>query len=171
MKVFYSILQAKTPSEILIGSRLEDSNDMLLGSSTESPRAVYRIPNPYFDIFVISSEFGGGKPIAVELLETVMVVCFDGNYTLINMRERKVSRSRPLEGVFYEIIDIESDTSILIVHELGLIKVASNGDELWSRLTDIVESVRLFDDCTIAVKLYENSREFLYDSKTGKDVV
>lgn len=170
MNYFTSILTKISPTELRDHVKIRNSPYIFVGVDAEAARTVYNIVLPSYTIVVASSEFGGGKPVAAELHSKNILVCFDATYNIIDPQSKIICKTRRLEGVFYELKMIEDRKAILLIHELGVIKLDAMGKELWSKTTDIIESVDVKEDGSIRVKLLDKSSDKLYDPITGREI-
>jgi hypothetical protein len=119
---------------------------LVVGKAAESPRRFYSCVvesvRGSVEVGVISSDHGVA-PAAVALDEArVLVVGRDTCLTWVNLDRAEYDRARPLGGVFYEFIPV-SDDEVVVLHELGVLRVDSRGGEAWRVDTDVIE------DCVV----------------------
>lgn len=120
-----------------------EARKLIVGQGAEAPRAYYSfsVASSYgsAEIGIISSGFGT-DPAAV-LLEggQRMLVGHDRWLTWIDMKELAVISSQRLGGVFFKFLPLDGDDDIVVLHELGVLRVDAYGAVKWSIDTDVVE--------------------------------
>ena len=68
-----------------------------------------------------------------------MLVGHDSSLTWIGMEPLTIVSSRRLYGVFYEFFPMERDDEIVVIHEIGVLRVDASGGVKSSVDTDIVQ--------------------------------
>jgi hypothetical protein len=143
------VVQLLTPTAWESRSALQahlDASDrptLLLGQKAEAPSAYYSFlatsSHGRGDVGLISSGLGSG-PAAVFLDQgRRMLVGHDTWLTWVGMEPLTIVSSRRLGGVFYEFLPMERDDEIIILHELGALRVDVNGGVKWTVRTEIVQ--------------------------------
>ena len=119
---------------------------LLVGQKAEAPCAYYSFSatssHGRANIGLISSGLGIG-PVAVFLhQERRMLVGHDTWLTWISMEPLTIASSRCLYGVFYEFLPIERDDEIVVIHQIGALRVDVSGQVKWSVDTEIIQGWR-----------------------------
>jgi hypothetical protein len=131
-------------SELLAMLATEKSRSVLLGRSAEAPRAFYcfsvDLDDGRREIAVVSSGLGS-IPAAVLLPRRRLLVAHDLTLTWIDLQAMQIEGSQSLGGVFAEFISVYRDDEVVVLHELGVLRVTADGRVVWSVDTDIVEDV------------------------------
>ena len=81
--------------------------------------------------FVAAVAMGGGCHL---------VVGHDTWGTVIELRGPSVARCLRLSGVFYEFVHVEHDSEMVVLHELGAVRIDERGRVRWTAETGVVES-------------------------------
>lgn len=68
-----------------------------------------------------------------------MLVGHDTWLTWIDMEPLTIISSRRLYGVFYEFFPMERDDNIVVIHEIGVLRVDASGGVKWSVDTEIIQ--------------------------------
>lgn len=68
-----------------------------------------------------------------------MLVGHDASLTWIGMEPLTIVSSRRLYGVFYEFLPIQRDDEIVVIHEIGMLRVDASGGIKWSVSTEIIQ--------------------------------
>jgi len=116
---------------------------IVLGLNAEAPRAYYSfpiaLPNGGAEIGIISS--GLGTDVAAVLLDggKRLLVGHDTFVTWIDVHALAVVATQTLGGAFYEFLPLDREDEIVILHELGALRVDAHGVVQWSVDSDIVE--------------------------------
>jgi hypothetical protein len=144
---------------------------MLLGEHAEAPRKFYSIAidrnGMRACVGIISSHFGIG-PVAACLDERIVMVGYDNFVTAIDPAEAAEVFSLRLWGPFYCFIASDRRDAVVVVHEVGLLKLSQGGETLWSVDTDdIVEAAQPRDDHSV-VKIWGNAEPMLISVGSGQ---
>jgi hypothetical protein len=75
--------------------------------------------------------------------------------------------SRRLGGAFFEFLLGASDDEVVVLHELGAVRVNAYGTVKWSVDTDVVEDWRTDADGNLLLKLMDSS-ELVLSLASGK---
>lgn len=117
---------------------------LLLGQGTEAPRNYYSFSvTSGAEIGVISSGLGT-EPAAVLLQrEQRALVGYDTWVVAIMSDTLAVVATLRLGGVFYEFLPIDSNDEVVLVHEIGVLRIDGSGAVKWSVDSGIVSGCRL----------------------------
>jgi hypothetical protein len=117
---------------------------LVVGNETEAPRAFYSFSVNSdcgrIEVGVITSGLGAGAAATLLDRGQRLLVGHDTRMTWIDTKTLTVISSRPLGGVFYEFLPLDCEDEIVLIHELGLLRVNANGVVKWSVDTGVVES-------------------------------
>lgn len=82
----------------------------------------------------------GTDPIAL-LFESgrCALVGYDTWLSWIDVSSANVVSTRALSGVFYKFVEVPQADEIVVIHEIGVVRVDANGAVKWSVDTDIIE--------------------------------
>lgn len=142
-----SVRRWESKSALLAHLEASEARTLVIGFDAEAPRAYYSFSvasgHAEIEIGVIASGLGS-EPAAVVLDKDRRVLLgHDTSITWIDLEPLAVASSRRLGGVFFEFLPVDSDDEIVILHELGALRVDANGAVKWSVDTDIVEDSRI----------------------------
>lgn len=133
----------ESKSVLLAHLAASEARTLLVGLAAEAPRA--------YDSFSVASSQGpaqigvmssglGADPAAVLLdSDRRLLVGHDALVTWIDLEPLSVASSRRLGGVFFEFLPVDRDDEIVVLHELGALRVDASGSVRWSIDTDVVE--------------------------------
>ena len=116
---------------------------VVVGRETEAPRKFYAVTFAELQVPIgLVLDFHGIEPI-VRRLRTSGAVLIGHDHSVTGLSlSGDVKFNVPLEGVFFEFIDCENDR-VIVIHELGAIKLDSSGNCEWKVLTDIVKHFQI----------------------------
>lgn len=116
---------------------------VFVGTNAEAPRKFYSFQVQshveLWETAIISSGLGTMPKLALLDNDRKIVVGHDTWVTWIDTKDKNILSSQRIEGVFYEFIRVKKDDEIIVLHELGALRVDSNGRKIWTIDTDIVE--------------------------------
>ncbi len=130
---------------------------LLLGQGSEAPRNYYSLSaSTSAEIGVISSDLGA-NPAAI-LLEhgQRMLVGQDTWVTAIMIDTLAVSTFR-LGGVFNEFLPIGRDDEVVVVHEIGALRIDGSGAVKWSVDSDIVSVWRIDEEGNLVMTMMDGA--------------
>lgn len=109
---------------------------LLLGEDSEAPRAYYSFSaastRGSVEIGIVSSDLGA-KPIAILLgQEEYMLVCHDFWLRSVEMSRPAVIKRQRLGGLAFEFLPVEGDDEIIVLHEIGMLRVSRKAEVKWS---------------------------------------
>jgi hypothetical protein len=116
---------------------------LVIGLDAEAPRtyASFSIATNHGqgELGVISS--GLGTDVAAVLMHDGRraLVGHDTWLTWIDVQALTLVTSQRLGGVFFEFLPVDGDAEIVVLHELGALRVDASGAVKWSVDTDVVE--------------------------------
>lgn len=120
---------------------------ILIGIDAEAPRDFYSCvissESNVVEIGIVSSGLGITPRIITLYNEEIAFVGHDTWLTAINVSNLRLIFKKKLNGVFYEFVPINSDDEVIVLHELGAIRIDGVGKEKWAVNTDIVETYAL----------------------------
>jgi hypothetical protein len=125
------------------------ARSLIIGLDAESPRA-------FFSTSVGSGAGAGevglilswhGIDPAVVTLDggRRLLAGHDDRITWIDSEALRIVSSRRLGGVFSEFLSVGRHDEIVVLHELGALRVNASGSLAWSVETDVVENFRIDD--------------------------
>jgi hypothetical protein len=134
-------------SELLAHLRTRGPRALVVGNDVESPREYascsFVSPMGRVEVGVISSGLGA-RPAAIALQRgRGILVGHDSWVSWIDCADVTVTSSCRLGGVFYEFVPVADDDHVVVLHELGVLRVNSGGSVIWSVDTDVVEDSHL----------------------------
>ena len=120
-------------AELLARLGESGAQTLLVGEDVEAPRRFWSFlvgsgPNAV-EIGVISSGHGMA-PAVIELDHgLVAIIGHDFSLTWVDLSRPAVTSSRAIGGVFYEFLPVESGDEVIILHELGALRVHFEGGD------------------------------------------
>jgi hypothetical protein len=138
-----SIRSWESRSALLEHLKASKARTLMVGLNAEAPRAYYSFSltssQGPAEVGIISSGLGI-NPAAILLDKGGRVlVGHDTWVTWIDVGTLAVTSSRRLGGVFFEFLSVERDDEMVVLHELGALRVDASGSAKWSVDTDVVE--------------------------------
>jgi hypothetical protein len=136
-----------------------EGTTVLLGTDAESPRRFYAMIPGGRDIPLVGiiASGHGVKPGMARLANgTTILVGHDCKVTALDSKSGQVMFVLPLNGVFYEFIDYEEDSEI-VIHELGALKIDAGANRHWSLDTDVVEDFEVTKDGRLKLRTMDNA--------------
>jgi hypothetical protein len=126
---------------------LQDVNGVtaLIGLDAEAPRKFYAYlaTETVVKAIGIICSFHGIKPALIFCAhDGTFLVGHDSKITAINSFNGQQKFSLPLNGVFFEFVSCDND-GVVIVHELGALKIDGSGKSHWNVNTDVIENFNL----------------------------
>jgi len=116
---------------------------LVVGGKSEAPRAYYSFSVASSlgqgEIGVISSRLGADAAAVLMDNGRRVLVGHDTWITWVDVETLAVVTSRRLGGVFFDVLPVDHDEEIVVLHELGALRVDVNGAVNWSVDTDVVE--------------------------------
>jgi hypothetical protein len=118
---------------------------LILGTDAESPRKFYSIlVTDVFCIGIIASHFGIKPSILISDDSHVVFVGHDCVVSIVEASRAEIESVIALEGVFFEFANIHEEPNALIVlHELGALKISTAGIPIWSYSDGIIEDYHM----------------------------
>jgi hypothetical protein len=153
--------------------RLED-RVLLVGASAPSPTRFYSCS---LETGVGTTELGilssnlGPKPTVLQLdRDAVALVGHDVWITWVNVAERTVLTDLLLGGAFYEFQPVDRRDEVLVLHELGALRIDARGREIWRIDTDVVEDFRVDVSGNLILSTMDRSSPMAVSTKSGARV-
>jgi len=142
-----SVLTPRTwesKSSLLAHLDTREPRNLVVGLDAEAPRAYYSFSiatnHGRGEVGVISSALG--TDVAAVLMEggRRVLVGHDRWITWVDVQMLAVISSQRLGGAFFEFLPVEGDDEIVVLYELGALRVDASGSVKWSVDSDIVEN-------------------------------
>ena len=120
-----------------------DARTLVVGLDTEAPRAYHSffVASDYGkrEVGVITSGLGVDAAAVVIDGGRRVLVGHDAWVTCVDVEALAVLTRQRLGGVFFDFVAVDGDEEIVIIHELGALRVDGDGAVKWSVDTDVVE--------------------------------
>jgi hypothetical protein len=149
--------------------------DIIIGADAEAPNKYYSLSfqnnEDNLAIGIISSGFGINPEAILSDNGITLFIGHDANVTGIDLVNKITFFNRMLNGVFFKFLS--QPDGIIIIHELGVLKINFQGIELWSIDLDIVGKYFIDADEKLRVQIIEDNSIIIIDLKSGnwgKDV-
>lgn len=116
---------------------------VVVGLDAEAPQLycsfIVGTGDPGWEIGVIAS--GHGVDVAAVLLDEGrrFLLGHDTSLTWIDLESFALIASQPLGGVFYRFFPADRSDDVIVIHELGALRVDASGTVQWSVDSDVVE--------------------------------
>jgi len=118
------------------------TTSIVLGQNAESPRRFYSLlleQEKETTTVVVWSSGLGSKPSIAVFPDECALVGHDTWLTSLDLKGRTEIRSRRLGGVFYEFLPLHREHEVLVIHELGVMRVDLGGSVIWAVDTEVIE--------------------------------
>lgn len=148
-----------------------EARALVVGEAAESPRRFYSCVvesgRGSTEVGVISSDLGAA-PAAVALEQgRVLLVGHDAWLTWVNLDRRACERVRRLSGVFFEFIPV-SDDEVVVLHELGVMRIDSKGGSAWNVDTEVIEDYRVDASGDLVLSIMDTDSPVVVGIESGK---
>lgn len=147
-------------------------NQLLVGENSEAPRSFYYFECQFegrrLGVGVISS--GLGTLPAGLLMDhgRTILVGSDCSLTSIDVARAVSQATCALGGVFFEFLMLATDEEVVVVHELGALRVDAKCCVRWSVSTDILESAQVSAEGTLVLAEMDSERAMTLSLSTGE---
>jgi hypothetical protein len=152
--------------EYLDGS---DENSRLL-DNVEAPKRFYSLSarrvDTEFRLGFISANFGI-KPAAIQVRDNCVLVGYDQSVTAVDLSTGAPKFDVRLLAPFYHFVTLSQCDHVIVVYEIGLVKLSIGGQIEWDLETEIIESVELDRD-RLVVKRMGSSEPLIISMTSGK---
>lgn len=92
----------------------------------------------------IISEGHGIAPRLLPLEGTGKILCgFNNEAVCVDLNEQAVDYRHQLDSVFRSFVHLHEHRMILVFHEIGVLALRENGNQIWAFSTDIIENCRI----------------------------
>ena len=170
MNILVDFKEWYSKSELISHLTNNVTSTLILGMEAEAPTKYYslQLKRTGGEIGIISSGLGT-KPSAIfDIKSNMIIVGYDLMVVGINLDSYTVMFKKALNGVFYEFILIDNEQSIIVIHELGAIRLRLTGETDWSVDTDIVYNFLIDDVGNLKINTLYELTEFIINVKTGQ---
>ena len=120
-----------------------EARTVVIGFNAEAPRAYYSFSvassHGQGEIGVISSSLGINAAAVLIDGGRRVLVGHDTWITWVDVETLTVVTSGRVGGVFFDFLPLDRDAEIIVLHELGALRVDANGVVKWSVDTDVVQ--------------------------------
>jgi hypothetical protein len=118
-----------------------------LGEDAEAPRLYYCVDAMRSDARVIaciiSSGHGIDPVVALSADLFNVIIGHDCNISVIHVPTGDLASTTRVLGVVYDVLPLDDARSMIVVHEIGVLRLTLGGRILWSTATDVIEECRL----------------------------
>lgn len=136
-------------SELL--ERLRTARHVLLGDDDESAREFFIVHMPASLIGLCLQGHGILPSWFIDELNDIVWIGYNSKVANVNLSSCRMNFTIELDWVFFEILCQMDDGSIIVVHELGVVRINTSGEIVWAwvagdvvtEFSDEGESVRL----------------------------
>jgi hypothetical protein len=97
------------------------------------------------------------------------LVGHDAQMTCIDLQASSIRSTKKLGGVFYEFLPIGNDEEVVLIHEIGALRVRSDASTVWAIDTDIIATARL-NEHNLILELMDPKQEIGVDLNSGRVV-
>jgi hypothetical protein len=169
-----SVPARKWESKAELQTHLESTGTrtLIVGLTAEAPRTFcsFAVASSVGVIEVGIHSSGLGSEPALALLERGRraIVGHDTWLTWIDLATPAIVASRRLGGVFFEFLPVDRDDQIVVLHELGALRVDSGGSETWAIDTDVVEDSRVDARGNLVLTVMDQGPRIVVSLETGK---
>jgi hypothetical protein len=145
---------------------------VVVGKDAQSPSRFYIFSvhqaHSRFEIGVISSGLGSVPAVILLGNGKRALVAHDKSLTWIDTVAASSTKTSELYGVFFEFLTIGSDEEIVVVHEVGAVRVNKDGAELWSVHTDVVADGSLDEAGNLVLTLMDQDAKVHVEMSSGR---
>ena len=137
-----------------------DGPSILLGQDADAPREFYSASlcdtSHMCELGLICSGHGPLPQAFVFMGRGRAIVGHDSCVSVVELSGPEMIARRPIEGVFYEFLDVGAGGRILVVHELGVALFSDDGSALWSKGTDVIEDAMIDDGGALLLRFVDS---------------
>jgi hypothetical protein len=147
------------------------SRRVLVGVDAEAPKKFYSLSLPSeagpCEIGIVAS-FHGIEPGVIVLNEgRLAIIGLDQWVTAVDITTTTLVFRKYILGVFFEFIPLPVDDQVLVVHEIGALRLDANGIELWAVSTDIVDEFFLDGQGHLVLTEWDGGAKIFVNVDTG----
>lgn len=144
---------------------------LIIGATVEAPRAFYSFEVSAVGILQVGLYSSGlGSEPAMALLDGGhrAIVGHDAWVTWIDCSNPAVVASRRLSGVFFEFLSVDRDDQVVVLHELGALRIDSRGIESWTVDTEVIEDWHVDARGNLVLRIMDQVPRVLVSLDTGE---
>lgn len=120
------------------------SSTIVVGLAAEAPRLFYSATVGGIELGIYSSGLGPMPAVIALDAGQCAIVGHDATLTWLDLAAERIAAEHRLGGAFFELLSVDLEDQVVVVHELGALRVDATGNVLWSVDTpDVVEDSRL----------------------------
>jgi hypothetical protein len=164
----------KWESRSALSAHLVARDALTVGLDAEAPRAYFSISVGYgarcVEVGVISSGFGTDPAVVVFAAGERALIGHDMRLTWITLQSCSVASTTRIAGVFYRFIPMDSSDEVVVIHELGALRVDANGKVIWSVDTDVVVDSRTDTHGNLILSIMDAGEEVAVSLDRGEVV-
>jgi hypothetical protein len=145
---------------------------LILGGDAEAARRFYLYEvedgsGQECRIGVVSSDFGIRPFLLLRRAPATLIVCRDAAIDVVSLVDRAVLSSVPLDGAFFELIEIDGSSDVLVISELGASRLSATGESIWSVSTQVLENWRIRPDGVLVLQEMDGEGTAVLNLATG----
>lgn len=133
------------PSRSEMLDAFRDKRLIILESDVDGVNKYYKVnlPTQYDDIRVVVFSTGHQPPTALWfVLQSELVLACDRSVYKVDLAIKEIKYSRKMSGIFSKFLQVEQDGGCTVLHELGIVRLQSDGTTKWAVDTGIVEDFK-----------------------------
>ncbi len=166
------IVLTEWESEAALCDRLRSSQSVsvLIGRKAEAPQKFYSLKalrvGSTLEVGVLSSGLGVPPTGVILNDDSKLLVGHDFWLTCVDTVSAAIIFEKRFGGVIYEVLTYRQD-SIIVIHELGAVRLNVEGAEKWTVETEIIEKSCINGD-KLVLKELDVERELIVDVESGR---
>src|SRR5262245_60325726 len=122
-------------TELLAHVKAHGARGLVIGGDVESPRTYHSCSiepgGGDGEIAIISSGLGIAPAVVVIDQGTRALIGHDTSITSVDVNAMAIVTSRSLWGVFFEFFPVDAGDEIVVLHEIGVLRVDANATVKW----------------------------------------
>lgn len=120
------------------------SSTIVVGLAAEAPRLFYSATVGGIELGIHSSGLGPVPAVIALDAGHRAIVGHDTSLTWLDLAAERIAAEHRLDGAFYEVLPVDLENQVVVVHELGALRIDATGKILWNvDAPDVVEESRL----------------------------
>jgi hypothetical protein len=137
--------------------KLRDKSLLRIGAGAEGVYRYFSVDLPpertQFGIVMFSNSSAGPAGALVDESRSKAVIGYDSSVVNVDIKQRVINYHARFPGIFYEFLRLDPSGACIVLHQIGVVSICSDGTFKWSVDTGLIQNfVREGDEmlhCTI----------------------
>lgn len=148
------------------------SSEALIVADAEAPKKFYSFSFKSdvgsCDIGIVATFHDVGPGVFFLNKGRIALIGLDEWLTGIDIKTANLIFRKNITGVFFGFIPLPTDEQVLVVHEIGALRVDARGNEVWSSETDMVGEFFLDEQGNLVIVEWDGGAKVIVNLETGR---